>query len=108
MIGQELHKIGRRDRKIPISKIGRTAWQNLTDSKNRTDFGFSCKLGVTFPKMAYPDNPEVASSYSFQIYVSCQKIPWYDKVLFGIISYCLVSSGIVWYHPVLFGIIWYC
>jgi hypothetical protein len=23
---------------------------------------------ITFPKMAYPDNPEVASSYSFQIY----------------------------------------
>jgi hypothetical protein len=43
MIGQELHKIGRRDRKIPISKIGRTAWQNQTDSKNQTDFGFSCK-----------------------------------------------------------------
>ncbi len=46
MIGQELHKIGRRDRKIPISKIGRTAWQNQTDSKNQTDFGFSCKRGV--------------------------------------------------------------
>ncbi len=46
MIGQELHKIGWRDRKIPISKIGRTAWQNRTDSKNLTDFGFSCKWGV--------------------------------------------------------------
>jgi hypothetical protein len=47
MIGQELHKIRQRDRKIPISKSSRTAWQNQTDSKNRTDFGFSCKQGVT-------------------------------------------------------------
>ena len=46
MIGQELHKIGQRDRKIPISKIGRTAWQNWMDSKNQTDFGISCKQGV--------------------------------------------------------------
>jgi len=47
VIGQELHKIGWRDRKIPISKIGRTDWQNRTDSKNRNDFGFSCKRGVS-------------------------------------------------------------
>ena len=38
MIRQELHKIGWRDRKIPISKlvgepgkIGHTAWQNWSD-----------------------------------------------------------------------------
>ena len=30
-IGHELHKIGRRDRKISIGKIGRTAWQNRSD-----------------------------------------------------------------------------
>jgi len=51
MIGQELHKIRQRDRKIPISKIGQTAWQNQTDSKNQTAFGFSCKRGVKFTKM---------------------------------------------------------
>ncbi len=32
--------------KIPISKIGWRAWQNRMDSKNQTDFGFSCKQGV--------------------------------------------------------------
>ncbi len=26
-----LHKIGQRDSKIPISKIGQTAWQNRSD-----------------------------------------------------------------------------
>ncbi len=46
-IGHELHKIRWRDRKIPISKIGQRAWQNQTDSKNWTDFGCSCKWGVT-------------------------------------------------------------
>ena len=30
-IGHELHKIGRRDRKISIGKIGQTAWQNRSD-----------------------------------------------------------------------------
>ncbi len=35
-IGHELHKIGWRDRKIPISKISRRAWQNQTDGKNWT------------------------------------------------------------------------
>jgi hypothetical protein len=29
-----------------LTKIGRTAWQNWSDSKNRTDFGCSCKRGV--------------------------------------------------------------
>jgi hypothetical protein len=46
LTGQELHKIGWRDRKIPIAKIGLRAWQNQTDSKNQTDFGFLCKRGV--------------------------------------------------------------
>jgi hypothetical protein len=30
-----------------LTKIGRTALQNRSDSKNRTDFGCSCKRGVT-------------------------------------------------------------
>ncbi len=30
-IRHELHKIGRRDRKISIGKIGQTAWQNRSD-----------------------------------------------------------------------------
>ncbi len=46
VIGPEWHKIGQRDRKIPISKVSRTAWQNWMNSKNLTDFGFSCKRGV--------------------------------------------------------------
>jgi hypothetical protein len=45
-IGHELHKIGWRDMNIPISKIGRRAWQNQTDNKNLTDFGCSCKQAV--------------------------------------------------------------
>jgi hypothetical protein len=39
-IGHKLHKIGWRDRKIPISKIGRRAWQNWTN------FGCSCKWAI--------------------------------------------------------------
>jgi hypothetical protein len=30
-----------------------------------------CLRTITFPKLACPDNPEVASSYSFQIYGCC-------------------------------------
>jgi hypothetical protein len=30
-----------------LTKIGRTAWQNRSDSKNQTDFGCSCKRGVS-------------------------------------------------------------
>ncbi len=29
-----------------LTKIGQMAWQNRSDSKNRTDFGCSCKRGV--------------------------------------------------------------
>jgi len=30
-----------------LTKIGWTAWQNRTGSKNQTDLGCSCKRGVT-------------------------------------------------------------
>ena len=49
-IGHELHKIGRRDRKISIGKIGRTAWQNQLDMTKigsatvRVNGGLSCNL----------------------------------------------------------------
>jgi hypothetical protein len=34
------------DRQKFLSQNQSGAWQNQTDSKNRTDFGFSCKQGV--------------------------------------------------------------
>jgi hypothetical protein len=45
-----------------LTKIGRTAWQNRSDSKNRTDFGCSCKRGVT--KCNCVENPGEGYSLS--------------------------------------------
>ncbi len=47
--------------------------QNATISRTSKPLGLGCLRTITFPKMAYPDNPEVVSSYSFQIYVCKQR-----------------------------------
>jgi hypothetical protein len=70
MNGYELHKIGQRDMKIPISKIGRRAWQNRTDSKNWTDFGFLCKQGVSENKCWHSTIVYIFKSVLFFCYVA--------------------------------------